>query len=72
MEYPIILLLIILSALITNATQHQYSSPGLLSLPMSESSRSFAPSVNHLSSATSSYDGLQGVCILSLSLQINY
>ena len=72
MEYLIILLLIILSALITNATQHQYSSPGLLSLPMSESSRSFAPSVNHLLSATSSYDGLQGVCILSLSLRINY
>merc|ERR1712020_157751 len=47
-------------ALITNATQRQYSSPGLLSLPMSESSRSFAPSVNHLPSATSSYDGLQG------------
>ena len=63
MEYSIILLLIILSALITNATQHQYSSPGLLSLPMSESSRSFAPSINHLLSATSSYDGLQGVRI---------
>ena len=72
MEYSIILLLIILSAVITNATQHQYSSPGLLSLPMSESSRSFAPSVNHLPSATSSYDGLQGVCILSLSLRRNY
>ena len=39
---------------------------------MSESSRSFAPSVNHLSSATSNYDGLQGVSILSFSLQINY
>ena len=62
-EYSIILLLIILSAVNTNATQPQYSSPGLLSLPMSESSRFYAPSVNHLPSATSSYDGLQGVRI---------
>ena len=72
LEYSIILFLIIFIAVITNATQHQYSSPGLLSLPMSESSRSFVPSVNRPSSATSSYDGLQGVCIKSLSLRINH